>query len=397
LRNHELVACVARTQHAGLEVLMRLHLHLPSYATAALLALVTCRGDQGPEAPRQVTAGPRPSLATVANGITLVGAGNIARCDRTNDEATATLLDAIPGTVFALGDAAYPNGTTTNYTCYNASWGRHKARTYPATGNHDYDSSATASAYFQYFGTVAGDTTKGYYSYDLGSWHIIVLSSDRQPRLRLERHRLRLLSVLRHRRGRHDQGLLQLRPRFLAHHRPQQQLQPRRHGGGLAPGDLAQGGPRRRRAAVRAGDVAPFTPSASVKPFWDDLYAAHATLIVNAHMRDYERFAPQTPAGTVDSVGGIRQFIIGTGGEGLDSPNTLIAPNSEVRISGVYGVLKLTLGDVSYSWQFVPVGGQTATDAGSGTCYTPVPIVNAGFDLAPHPGDTVNIPGPLAP
>src|ERR1051325_1509543 len=256
LRNHELVACVARTQHAGLEVLMRLHLHLPSYATAALLALVTCRGDQGPEAPRQVTAGPRPSLATVANGITLVGAGNIARCDRTNDEATATLLDAIPGTVFALGDAAYPNGTTTNYTCYNASWGRHKARTSPPTGNHDYDSSATASAYFQYFGTVAGDTTKGYYSYDLGSWHIIVLSSDRQPRLRLERHRLRLLSVLRHRRGRHDQGLLQLRPRFLAHHRPQQQLQPRRHGGGLAPGALAQGGPRRRREAVRAGDVA---------------------------------------------------------------------------------------------------------------------------------------------
>jgi PKD repeat protein len=292
----------------------------------------------------------------VANGITLVGAGNIARCDRTNDEATATLLDAIPGTVFALGDAAYPNGTTTNYTCYNASWGRHKARTYPATGNHDYDSSATASAYFQYFGTVAGDTTKGYYSYDLGSWHIIVLNSNSS----------RVATAA----GSPQETWLKA--------------------------DLAAAGKQCVLAMWHAprfysSTSSSFTPSASVKPFWDDLYAAHATLIVNAHMRDYERFAPQTPAGTVDSVGGIRQFIIGTGGEGLDSPNTLIAPNSEVRISGVYGVLKLTLGDVAYSWQFVPVGGQTATDAGSGTCYTPVPIVNAGFDLAPHPGDTVNL------
>src|SRR5205823_12460872 len=101
-----------------------------------------------------------------------------SRCDRTNDEATANLLDAIPGTVFALGDAAYPNGTTTNYTCYNASWGRHKARTYPATGNHDYDSSATAAGYFGYFGAAAGDATKGYYSYDVGAWHIIVLNCN---------------------------------------------------------------------------------------------------------------------------------------------------------------------------------------------------------------------------
>ena len=333
-----------------------MRLHLPSYATAALLALVTCRGDQGPEAPRQGTAGPRPSLVTVANGVTLVGAGNIARCDRTNDDATATLLDAIPGTVFALGDAAYPNGTTTNFTCYNASWGRHKARTYPATGNHDYDSSATASGYFQYFGAVAGDSSKGYYSYDLGAWHIIVLNSNSS----------RVATTA----GSPQEAWLKA--------------------------DLAAA----KKQCVLAMWHAPrfysstsssFTPTASLKPFWDDLYAAHATVIVNAHMRDYERFAPQTPAGTVDSVGGIRQFIVGTGGEGLDATNTLIAPNSEVRISGVYGVLKLTLGDGAYSWQFVPVAGQTATDAGSGTCYTPVPVVNAGFDLAPHPGDTVNL------
>src|SRR5213592_4442184 len=113
----------------------------------ALLAITTCRGDQGLEAPNQRTTGGRPSFATAPVGaVTLVGAGNIARCDRANDEATAAVLDGIAGTVFALGDAAYPNGTATNYTnCYDASWGRHKARTYPALGNHDYDSSATAA------------------------------------------------------------------------------------------------------------------------------------------------------------------------------------------------------------------------------------------------------------
>src|SRR5437763_1486644 len=323
----------------------------------ALLAITTCRGDQGLEAPKQRTTVDRPSLATVVSGATLVGAGNVARCDRTNDEATANLLDAIPGTVFALGDAAYPNGTTTNYTCYNASWGRHKARTYPATGNHDYDSSATAAGYFGYFGAAAGDPTKGYYSYDVGAWHIIVLNSNSS----------RVATTA----GSPQEAWLKA--------------------------DLAAAGKQCVLAMWHAprfysSTSTSFTPSASVKPFWDDLYAAHATVIVNAHMRDYERFALQTPAGTVDSVGGIRQFIVGTGGEGLDSPNTLIAPNSEVRISGVYGVLKLTLGDGAYSWQFVPVAGQTASDAGSGACYTPVPIVNAGYDLAPHPGETVNLP-----
>src|SRR5213080_1594837 len=119
------------------------------------------------------------SFARLATAVLLVGAGNVARCDRTNDEATAALLDGIPGTVFALGDAAYPNGTATNYAnCYAPTWGRHKSRTYPALGNHDYDSSATAVGYFGYFGAAAGDPTRGYYSYDLGAWHVIVLNSN---------------------------------------------------------------------------------------------------------------------------------------------------------------------------------------------------------------------------
>ena len=267
--------------------------------------------------------------------VTVVGAGNIARCDRTGDEATAALLDLIQGTVFALGDAAFPGGTATAYQdCFDPNWGRHKARTTPVLGHREYDSSATAAGYFGYWGAQAGDPPGGYYSYDLGAWHIIVLNSNNafvstavgSPQESWLRADLAATT---------QQCVLALfhHPRFYS----------------------------------TTGST--FVPTASVKPFWDALYAAGAELIVNAHMRDYERFAPQTPVGVADPVNGIREIIVGTGGEGLDQPNTLITPNSEVQISGVFGVLKLTLGDGSYTWEFVPVAGQTATDSGTGTCH----------------------------
>src|SRR5205085_3402550 len=335
----------------------------------ALLVVITCRGDQGPEAPIERVADARPSFSTVPGAVTLVGAGNIARCDRTNDDATANLLDAIPGTVFALGDNSYPGGTANTFTnCYNPTWGRHKARTYPAPGNHEYDSSSTAAGYFGYFGAAAGDPTKGYYSYDLGAWHIVVLNgnssfvataagSPQETWLKADLAATTKQCVL----------ALWHNPRFYS------------------------------------TTSTSSSPTSSVKPFWDDLYAAHADLIINAHMRDYERFAPQTPAGAADPVNGIREIIVGTGGEGLDNANTLIIPNSEARISGVYGVLQLTLYDGSYAWQFVPVAGQTATDSGSASCHTPgpaAPVVNAGPDLSASTGDTVTVtaaftdPGP---
>src|SRR6266508_4086972 len=138
-------------------------------ATAALLVLTTCRDTQGPMPP--------PSFSTTSAPVTLVGAGNIAKCNNTNDDATAALLDGIPGTVFTLGDAAYDNGTLTQYnSCYGPSWGRHKARTQPTPGDRDYKTSG-AAGYFSYFGAAAGDPTKGYYSYDLGAWHVVVLNS----------------------------------------------------------------------------------------------------------------------------------------------------------------------------------------------------------------------------
>src|SRR5260370_148362 len=110
----------------------------------------------------------------------LIGAGDIADCsDLAGAEATAKLLEANPGTVMALGDLAYPNRTPDDFKCYHKTWGRVKDRTRPAVGNHEFHSTG-ASYYFQYFGSAAGDPKTGYYSYDLGAWHIVALNSDGQ-------------------------------------------------------------------------------------------------------------------------------------------------------------------------------------------------------------------------
>ena len=110
--------------------------------------------------------------------MTFVGAGDIANGDNDYDEATASLLDAIPGTVFTLGDTVYPNGSAADFANHFApTWGRHKARIIPAVGNHEYQT-ANAAGYYSYFGAAAGDPTKGYYSKDLGAWHVIVLNGN---------------------------------------------------------------------------------------------------------------------------------------------------------------------------------------------------------------------------
>ena len=110
----------------------------------------------------------------------LVGAGDIAACDSNGDEATAELLDDIAGTVFTAGDNAYEFGTPVEFqNCYDPTWGRHKERTRPAAGNHDF-ATPGAAGYFAYFGAAAGPPGLGYYSYDHAGWHIVVLESNRQ-------------------------------------------------------------------------------------------------------------------------------------------------------------------------------------------------------------------------
>src|SRR3989449_5619320 len=151
----------------------------------ALLVLATCTSDHVPTTPPPPQTAPV-TPSSVSEAITasalaaqLIGAGNIARCDRTNDEATALLLDAYPdATVFAAGDNINGNGSLNNFnTCYDPSWGRHKARTRPAVGEKDYKT-AGAAGFFQYFGAAGGDSGKYYYSYDLGAWHIMALNDQ---------------------------------------------------------------------------------------------------------------------------------------------------------------------------------------------------------------------------
>jgi hypothetical protein len=264
----------------------------------------------------------------------LVGAGDIAVCGSNADEATAALLDAIPGTVFTLGDNVYDNGTAAEFRdCYGPSWGRHRARTRPSAGNHEYHVQL-ASGYFGYFGAAAGDPEKGYYSYDLGDWHVVVLNSNSDcttigcdadsPQLRWLRADLRANA----------------KPCTLAywHH------------------------PRFNSGEDHGNDVA-------VATFWEVLHEFHADVVLNGHEHIYERFAPQTPAAVADPAHGIRQFTVGTGGRAFYPIGTIQA-NSEVRRNDTHGVLKLTLRPGAYDWQFVPVAGKTFTDAGTGSCHS---------------------------
>jgi len=332
-------------------------------AAVVLCISVACVEDDH-RAPTSPLGPAAQSAATPTATVTLVGAGNIARCDRTDDEATAALLDSIPGTVFALGDNAIPGGTLASYqNCYGPGWGRHLSRTRPVPGNHEYDSSTAAAGYFGYFGAAAGDPAKGYYSYDLGVWHVIVLNSVNA---------------------------------YVATGAgsPQEQWLKADLAATAQPCVLAMW----HRPRFYSNTDTVFYATDAVKPFWNDLYAAGADLILNAHSRDYERFAPQTPDGAADSVEGVREIIIGTGGEGLDQPNTNRIANSEVNISQVYGVLQLTLADGSYAWRFIPVAGQTATDSGSAVCHhaAPPPANQAPVAVpgGPYSGaDTIHFDG----
>ena len=281
------------------------------------------------------TAGGKTGRATVtvtaappAGSQIMLGAGDISDCNNNNDEATAKVLDANPaGLVFLLGDNAYENGSASDYSnCYNPTWGRHKSRTKPSPGNHEYNTPG-ASGYFGYFGTAAGDPAKGYYSYDVGDWHVVVLNS----------------SIA------HEAGSAQIT---------------------WLESDLTAN----TKTCTMAYWHHPRFSSGEhgnnslMQSYWDVLYAHNADLILNGHDHHYERFAPQTPTGQLDTSRGIREFIVGTGGRALYGLGTRKA-NSDVFNAATYGVMKLTLSAGSYSWQFLPIAGQSFTDSGTQSCH----------------------------
>ncbi|WP_156409803.1 MULTISPECIES: CBM96 family carbohydrate-binding protein [unclassified Nocardioides] len=255
----------------------------------------------------------------------LVGAGDIAACETTDDEATAALLDDVEGTVMALGDTVYPDATAQQFAdCYGPSWGRHLDRTRPAVGNHEYQS-PDAAPYFAYFGSAAGQPDQGWYSYDVGTWHIVVLNSNcarvggcgtGSPQEQWLRADLEQTT----------------RDNIAAYwHHPWQVSGTRQDG-------------------TEMGDL------------WGVLHQHGAEFVVAGHEHFYERFAPLDALAQPDPSFGMRSFVVGTGGRSL---YPLPTPATHSVVQGqAFGVLKVTLHEDSYEWEFLPVPGSGFTDSG---------------------------------
>jgi hypothetical protein len=275
---------------------------------------------------------PEPTPASAVDPV-LAGAGDIADCGRLSGAAkTAVLLDRIDGTVFTLGDNAYESGTPKQFAdCYAPTWGRHKTRTRPAVGNHEYLTSG-ARGYFDYFGDAAGDPTKGYYSYDAGAWHVVVINSNCAQVGGCRRDSPQAVWL---------RGDLEAHP---------------------APCTAAMWHHPRFSSGSEHGD------DLSMRDLWQILSDAGADLVVSGHEHNYERFAPMDADGRLDPAHGLRQFVVGTGGRELYAWGRERA-GSQVKNNETFGVIKLTLHRDGYDWEFVPVEGQTFTDAGSDKCH----------------------------
>lgn len=282
--------------------------------------------------------------ASAAGGVTelsgdpfvLAGAGDIADCGVDGDSTTAQLLDQVIAEheetiVFTTGDNAYSGGSAEDYAqCYAPTWGRHLEKTRPAPGNHEYDT-ADAAAYFRYFGEAAGSPGEGYYSYEAGDWQVLALNSNCDQI------------------GGCEAGSSQ--EQWL-----RQELE-----GSDARCTLAYW----HHPLFSSGDHG---GTADVRPLFEALYDDGAELVLNGHNHNFERFAPQNPAGTHDPVAGIRQFVAGTGGTGTTNFEAIEA-NSEARFTDGLGILKLSLYSDGYEWEFLAESGAAFNDVGIEACH----------------------------
>jgi hypothetical protein len=263
------------------------------------------------------------------HSVTLLAAGDIARCGTGGAYATAKLLDRLPGVILALGDLAYESGSSDEYrNCYEPTWGRHKARTWPAPGNHEYRTPG-AQGYFTYWGERAGPSGRGFYRFDLGSWHLVALNSNADATDGSAQDRWL----------RRDLAATKARCILAFWHHP-----------------LFSSGPHGNNPKMEL--------------LYRRLYESGATLVLAGHDHLYERFAPQDPAARLDRDRGIRVFTAGTGGAQRYDVET-VEPNSEFRDAENWGVLRLTLEPDAYQWDFIAVDGRV-TDSGKGACVTRV-------------------------
>lgn len=320
-------------------------------AAVSFLALSACVGDQPvvgggpgtPSTPPPVT-GTLPTNPTLAPGRpsekdpVIAAAGDIACKLTTQDptsceqQATAELLAAGGyDWILTLGDIAYEDGTFNEFrTNFHPTWGMFKGRIRPAPGNHEYQTIG-ALGYFRYFGKMAGPRGKGYYSLDIGKWHIVALNSNCGDVSCAE-----------------DSDQVRWLRRDLAAHRNTCTLAFWHH-------------PRWSSGTTHGSndDVAAFVGA---------LHEFGAEIILVGHEHNYERFAPQDPGGRKDVDRGIRQIVVGTGGADHHPLGPPIS-NSQVRNAETFGVLELVLHPRSYEWRFVPLTDRTFTDSGRTNCH----------------------------
>lgn len=318
---------------------MRARPLLIAAALVAALAAVRCGGGgssvAAPTNPTPVPPTPTPTPNPTPSGPTIfVGAGDIAQCVPTLEPALATgrLVESFGGYIFTIGDNAYYAASDEDFrNCYEPSWGRFKSRTFPVPGNHEYETFRDAAPYYRYFGTQAGPTPGlGYYSYEVGDWHVIALNSNYRQGVGVS--------------AGSPQGAW-LQADLAAHRNTKCTLAYWHH-------PLTSSGPN--------------GPNPEMRDFWRLLYNAGAEVILNGHDHLYERFAPQNADGLRDDARGIRQFTVGTGGAALYDFAARV-PNSERQIK-TFGVIKFTLLTDSYQWEFLPLSGGQG-DSGIGACH----------------------------
>ncbi len=310
-------------------------------ATVALAGL-TCTGRERPLPPCDASSA-LPTPPRDPNAVQIVTVGDIADCATDASEHTAALVKKLaPDAVLALGDLAYPDGSLEDYLgCYDRRWGDFRGITRAAVGNHEYHT-PHAGPFYAYFCGSSGQPFRGWYSFELGTWHVVVLNSncgadiDVSPEVPEELGGCDVASP----------QATWLRADLAAH--------PKKC-------TLAMWHHPRFNSGPHGSDE-------RLRDVFQILYDAGADVVLSGHAHDYERFAPQDAAGNADAARGLRQFVVGTGGRSLAKRGNP-APQSEILQADSFGVLSMTLLPDRYQWKFVPIDGATFHDEGEAECH----------------------------